>query len=122
MPHTSLTRATGPFESTWDGAMRDGCVIDFETTDSALDGATVPDFFAEAGTEIYEQGWRMNPSIMADGAGSGVHGIERGSEHCVISWAQPAYLDDDGEFVFSDTFTMLVQCSSSEAPPAEPGR
>ena len=111
VPHEALTQTVGLFESTWNGETRDGCVIGFETSDSTRNGVQAPDFFPDEGTELHRAGWRMAPGILADGAGSGVHGIERGATLCVVRWDQPAYLDDDGEFVFSDTLTILIQCT-----------
>jgi hypothetical protein len=58
----------------------------------------------------------MIPELMADGAGSGVHGLRRGSTECVVRWNQPAYIDDDGSFVQSDTLTMLIQCRARRSP------
>lgn len=116
VPHVSLVRSTGSFESIWDGATREGCELRFETNDSTLAGAMAPAFVAEPGSEVHARGWRMHPGILADGAGSGIHAIEKGDSLCVIRWEQPAYLDDDGEFVVSDTFTMSVQCSQAGDP------
>ena len=66
----------------------------------------------------------MSNGIGADGAGSGIYGIERGSDLCVIRWEQAAYLDDNGEFVQSETFRMWIQCrdrDSRSAPAPPPG-
>jgi hypothetical protein len=112
VPHDSLTRADGALESTWDGHAFVGCQVDFVTTDSTLNGATAPDFFPDEGSDAYRAGWRMIPDILADGAGSGVYGITRGTTRCVVDWQQPAYLDDDGTIVQSDTFTMRIQCEN----------
>ncbi len=114
VPHVSLTRSFGSFESIWDAKIYDGCEIEFETNDSIRAGADVPIFFADSGTEMYGAGWRMSREIGADGAGSGIHGIEKGSVVCIIRWEQPAYIDDDGEFVESDTRRQWVQCRERE--------
>ena len=57
----------------------------------------------------------MIPAMMADGAGTGLYGIRRGNTVCVVDWEQPAYLDDDGNIVQSDTFTMRIQCEKPGA-------
>ena len=111
VPHIQLDRINGPFESTWDGAEVEGCVIEFETTDSTLAGRVGPDLHADEGSDLFVRGWRMHPTILADGAGSGVYAIERGATLCIVRWEQPAYIDDSGEFVQSDTLTVLIQCS-----------
>ena len=115
VPHVSLTRSAGPFYSIWDRETVRGCEIQFETNDSIRDGASRPTFFADPGTDMHRAGWRMIPEIGADGAGSGIHGIRRGSARCVVRWEQAAYIDDDGTLVESDTLTMLIQCTGSES-------
>ena len=115
VPNVSLARDRGPFQSIWDGQTLAGCEISFETNDSIRDDAAAPTFLADPGTEMYEAGWRMMPGILADGAGSGVHGIRKGSARCVVRWEQATYIDDEGAFVQSDTLTMLIQCSELES-------
>lgn len=110
VPHVVLTHRIGPIESMWNGEPPAMCEVKFETTDSVLAGAVVPDLVARQGSELQAAGWRMIPEILADGAGSGVHGIQRNGVRCVIGWEQPAYIDDDGSFVPSDTFSMVIQC------------
>lgn len=117
VPHVSLTRRDGDMTSTWDGHDFRGCQIDFETNDSTLAGASVPQFWADdPDSDMYRAGWRTIPEILADGAGSGVYGVARRGTRCVVRWEQPAYIDDDGTFVQSETFDMLIQCE----PPPEP--
>ncbi|MDH3271746.1 MAG: hypothetical protein OEN56_10455 [Gemmatimonadota bacterium] len=116
VPHVSLTTRTGRFESQWDGRSYDGCEVEFETHDS-LSAGSIPDLFATPDSELYGEGWRMSDGVGADGAGSGIHGIERGDDVCVIRWEQPAYIDDDGEFVQSDRFRMWIQCWMTSLSP-----
>jgi len=113
VPHVSLARRAGQIDPIWSGEPAPDCQIEFETNDSTLNGATVPIFLAEPGSDEYRAGWRLIPEIIADGAGSGIHGIQRAPLRCVIRWEQPAYIADDGTFVESDTLTMLIQCRSS---------
>jgi hypothetical protein len=110
VPHVVLSMRTGAFVSTWDEMEYRGCEVDFETNDSLSEAVSVPSFDAIEDSEMYRLGWRMSEGIGADGPGSGVFGIERESVLCVVRWAQPAYLFDDGEIVQSETFSMKVQC------------
>jgi len=111
VPHVSLTIATDGFTSIWDGETYDGCEVEFETNDSTRVGTAVSNFFADPGTRLHGDGWRMRVDIGADGAGSGVHGVEREAVLCIVRWEQPAYIDDDGEFAESDTLRMWIQCT-----------
>lgn len=120
VPHVLLTRHSGPLESIWDRETIQGCEIAFETNDSIRNGAVVPTFLADRGTEMYRSGWRMIPEIGADGAGSGIHAIRRGRARCVVRREQAAYIDDDGTFVESGTLTMLIQCNALESTWAPP--
>lgn len=117
VPHRSLARRSGSLEWIWDGSAAEGCQIDFETTDSSLAGVPAPDLIAAPGTMLFESGWRMIPELIADGAGSGIHVIRRDTVTCLVSWEQPAYLEDDGTFVRSDTLTIVVQCRPEDAGP-----
>jgi hypothetical protein len=120
VPHVALTQTVGSFESIWRGGTLgggtfEGCVIEFETNDVTRGGVEAPDFFPDEGSDLHRAGWRMAPGILADGAGTGVHGIERESTLCIIRWEQPAYVDDDGDIVSSDTLTILIQCADRVA-------
>ncbi|MDH3292629.1 MAG: hypothetical protein OEO20_10990 [Gemmatimonadota bacterium] len=117
VPHDSLVRRAGEFESLWDRKTYRGCEIRFVAHDSLTAGHQVPDFDALEGSEMYRLGWRMTDGIGADGPGSGIFGIERNSVQCVVRWEQPAYIDDDGEFVQSDTLSMTVQCRELPSDP-----
>jgi hypothetical protein len=101
---------TGSFVSIWDGTEYSGCEIEFETNDALRAGGPIPDFDAIQDSEMQRLGWRVAQGVGADGPGSGVYGIERDSVLCVVRWAQPAHIDDDGEIVQSETFNMTVQC------------
>lgn len=113
VPHVVLSMSTGAFVSTWDGMEYNGCEIDFETNDAVSAGVSIPSFDAVEDSEMYRRGWRMSEGIGADGPGSGVFGIEKEAVLCVVRWAQPAYIDDDGGFVQSETFSMKIQCRES---------
>ena len=113
-PHTSLTRGVAPFEPIWPTEPAPACEVAFETDDSTLAGGTAPDFSAEPGTDLYQAGWRTIPEILADGPGSGVFGLQNASARCVVEWTQPAYIDDDGAFVQSDTLSIRIQCGASD--------
>ena len=110
VPHVALSVASGRFVSGWDQEEHIGCQVDFETNDFLRTGLPVPHFDAIEGSEMYGIGWRQSYGIGADGPGSGIFGIEKGSTLCTIRWAQPAHIDDDGEIVSSDTFNMRIQC------------
>ena len=110
VPHTILSLKAGDLVSIWDGDTYEGCEVQFETNGSLRARTPVPDFMATEETAMYHLGWRMSPGIGADGAGSGVFGIERGSTQCYVSWAQPSYIDDDGTISYADTYRMSVQC------------
>jgi hypothetical protein len=70
---------------------------------------------------MYRDGWRTIPEIVADGAGSGIHGIQRGPTRCIIRWEQPTYIDDLGRLVESESFTMSIQCSVEDGRSHSPG-
>lgn len=117
VPHDSLVRRAGEFESLWDSKTYRGCEIRFVAHDSLTAGHQVPGFDAVEGSEMHRLGWRMSDGIGADGPGSGIFGIERDSVRCLVLWEQPAYIDDDGEFVQSDTLSMTIQCRDSARDP-----
>lgn len=110
VPRTSFVTRTGEFESTWDGSRRFGCEIQFETSDSLRQGKAMPAFEAEEGSAMYDLGWRMSDGILADGPGSGVFGIETESAQCIVRWHQPAFIDEDGQFVQAEMLRLTIQC------------
>ena len=75
-----------------------------------LSGRRVPDFEPLKGSEMYRKGWRMNNSFVADGPGTGVFGVEKESVLCLVRHEQPAYLDDYGNIIQSETLRITVQC------------
>ncbi len=117
VPHDTLVRTTGEIEWIWDGEPVRGCQARFVTHDSLVAGHDVPEFDAIQGSEMYRLGWRMSPGIGADGPGSGIFGIERDTVQCLVWWEQPAYIDDDGEFVQSETLSITVQCRERASEP-----
>lgn len=111
VPHTILSlKADDLFVSLWGKEEFTGCELRFETNDSLLGEVAVPDFDAYPGSEMAESGWKLTGGIRADGPGSGIYGIENEAAICVVRWSQPAFIDDDGTFVQSDTFSMTIQC------------
>ena len=110
VPHESLSRRHRTYESVWDGKPYRGCEVKFVTTDALRAGKDIPTFEASTDSELYHLGWRMAPSIGADGPGSGIFAVEKGPVLCLVRWAQPAYLADSGEIVQSDTLKMTIQC------------
>ncbi|MDH3256725.1 MAG: hypothetical protein OEM27_03835 [Nitrospinota bacterium] len=110
VPHDIISRSEGAHQSLWDRKQYDGCEVQFVTDDTLLAGSRVPDFDALQGSEMYRRGWRVNNSIGADGPGTGIFGIEKKSVLCLVRHDQPAYLDDDGTFVQSETLSITVQC------------
>jgi len=110
VPHVALAVRSGRFESMWDQVEYDGCEVEFETIDSLKARTPVPSFDAIEETEMYRLGWRASHGIGADGPGSGIFGIEKDAVLCVIRWSQPAHIDDSGEIVHSEIFTMKIQC------------
>ncbi len=115
VPQVELSMRMGELESVWDREPFTGCEIEFETNDSLTYGTDVPNFDAIEGTEMHRRGWRPTDGIGADGPGSGVFGIEKGATACVIRWSKPAYIDDDGTFVQSETLNMTIQCRDGGA-------
>jgi hypothetical protein len=59
---------------------------------------------------MYRKGWRANNSFVADGPGTGVFGVEKESVLCLVRHEQPAYLDDYGNIIQSETLRITVQC------------
>jgi len=116
VPHDTLMRSTGEIAWIWDGETYQGCEVRFVAHDS-LAGPPVPDFDALEGSEMYRLGWRMSHGIGADGPGSGIFGIEREAVRCLVRWEQPAWIDDEGEFQQSDTFSMTIQCREVPSDP-----
>ena len=110
VPHDKLSHSDGEHLSLWDQKKYAGCEVQFVSHDDLLAGQQAPDFDALKGSEMYRRGWRMNNSIGADGPGSGIFGIEKEAVLCLVSHAQPSYIDDDGTFVQSETLSMTIQC------------
>jgi hypothetical protein len=113
IPHTALSRSEGEHTFLWDGKTKySGCEIRFVTNNTLLFGRQVPAFYATPETDLFRLGWGMNHSMVADGPGSGIFGIEKGSVLCLISRSQPAYLDEKtNEIVQDDTLRLHIQCS-----------
>ena len=110
VPHDKLSRSDGGHQSLQDGKKYEGCEVQFVTNDVLLAGKRAPDFEAVKGSAMHRRGWRENISMRADGPGTGSFGIEKGTMLCLVSHAQPSYIDDDGTFVQSETLSMTIQC------------
>ena len=109
-PHDTLSMSNGPYVSVWNGKESSGCEINFGTDKTLPLEENVSTFVALPGTEMYRLGWRMDNSILADGPGSGVFGIEKDAMRCIVGWAQPAYLAEAGEIVQGNKLSMTIQC------------
>jgi hypothetical protein len=110
VPHDKLTRRDGEHESLSDGKKYTGCEGKFVTNDKLLSGRKVPDCEPTEGSEMHRRGWWANNSFVADGPGTGLFGIEKGSVLCLVRHEQPAYLDDHGNIIQSETLTITIQC------------
>jgi hypothetical protein len=110
VPHASLTLDTGEHESLWDKQVYRGCEVSFVTHDELLGEAQVPSLEAGEGSELYRKGWRPEPAYVADGPGTATFAVKRGAVVCLVSWRQPAHLEDSGEIVQSETLRIRVQC------------
>jgi hypothetical protein len=119
VPHDTLTVSSGEGVWIWHDQSYKGCEVRFVTNDSLRAGYQVPDFEATEGSEMYRLGWRYTEGILADGPGSGVFGIERGSVECLVVWNQSAWIDDDGEFQQSDVLEMTIQCRARPWDPRQ---
>lgn len=118
VPHDTLVATSGNLVWMWHEQPYTGCQVRFVTNDSISAGYQVPEFDALEGSEMYRLGWRFMDSIGADGPGSGIFGIERDPVECLVQWAQPAWIDDNGEFQQSDVLDMTIQCRERSGDPA----
>lgn len=109
-PHEELTHRNGEYQSLLDGKKHTGCEIKFVTNDILLSGIKVPDFTPVEGSEMYRNGWRVNNSFSADGPGTSLLGVQKKTVLCLVGYNQPAYLDDQGNIIQSETLSITVQC------------
>ena len=117
VPHESLFQREGPFNSIWFGAGATGCEIVMVTSESRLGQSDLPSLSAPPGTSLHQTGWRRNPHYVADGAGSGVVGVEKDNTLCLIHTDQPAWYDESGDLVRSEHITVKVQCMAGPQAP-----
>jgi hypothetical protein len=116
VPHESLVRRDGLFTSQWSGHCVEGCLVVMQTdqvrlgSPALLDSQALADLSAEPGTPLYQDGWRSNPAYTADGAGTGVIGLERDGALCLVYTEQPSFIDDNGQFVQSEAIKVRVEC------------
>lgn len=109
-PHRALSLEPGTHVSLYDGESYTGCQIDFEAVASELPAEDERLLSVGPGTDLYNRGWRLDNTIAADGPGTSLFAIRNETSLCVVDEAQPAYLDDDGEIVASDTLSITIQC------------
>ncbi len=110
VPHESLVRRDGLFTSQWTQHCVDGCLLEMQTNQARLGSQSLADLAAEPGTPLHQDGWRSNPSLSADGAGTGVVGLERDGALCLVFTEQPSFIDANGQFVQSETIKVRVEC------------
>ncbi len=119
VPHESLVRHDGLFTSQWSGHCVEGCLVVLQTdqvhlgSPILLDSQALADLNAAPGTPLYQDGWRNNPAYTADGAGTGVVGLEREGALCLVYTEQPSFIDDNGQFVQSEEIKVRVECPVS---------
>jgi len=119
VPHSSLERRDGPFTSQRSRQCVDGCLVVMKTDHARLDDQLLADLRGAPGTPLYQEGWRSNPSLTADGAGTGAVGLERDSVLCLVFTEQPAFVAADGGFIQSQSILVRVECplaSLSDGP------
>jgi len=110
VPHESLVRHDGLFTSQWSQHCVEGCLLVMDTDQARLGSQSLADLSADPGTPLYQDGWRNNPSLSADGAGTGVVGLEREGALCLVFTEQPSFIDDNGKLVQSETVKVRVEC------------
>lgn len=113
VPHSSLERRDGPFTSQWSRQCVDGCLVVMKTDHARLDDQLLTDLSGDPGTPLYQNGWRSNPSLTADGAGTGMVGLEKDGVLCLVFTEQPAFVAGDGGFVQSQSILVRVECPIS---------
>ena len=115
IPHTKLTLDSVIYKSLLNLKREKGCQVKFVTTDSISANVEFPAFTKSIkGTKLYDQGWRYNDKYTADGAGTGLVGIENRGVLCLISYARPVSSLKPGKFEISDDITIIVQCGSKK--------
>jgi len=110
VPHESLDRRDGLFTSQWTQHCVDGCLLEMQTAQARLGSESLAELSAEPDTPLYQDGWRSNPSLSADGAGTSVVGLERNGVLCLVFTEQPSFIDANGRFVQSESIKVRVEC------------
>ncbi len=110
LPHTKLTINSNGFVSLWDGKSVKGCEVIFESDESIVSGKVVYQTFQSF---TNWQGWSINESLIADGPGSSIIGIENDQNKCTLHWSQHAWIDEkSNEYRQSEQIKLIVQCTS----------
>lgn len=117
LPHESLFQRSGPFNSTWFKTGAFGCEMVMVTSQQRLAGQLLPDLSATPGTLLYQQGWRSQPTYLADGPGTGVAGIEKEQVLCLVYTEQPAWIDENGRHHLSSEIRIRVECMAGDQAP-----
>ncbi len=120
LPHESLFQRSGPFNSTWFKTGAFGCEMVMVTSEQRLAGQPLPDLTAAPGTLLYRQGWRIQPTYIADGPGTGVIGMEKGQTLCLVYTEQFAWIDDAGHHQQSDEIRIRVECLAGDSASGGP--
>ncbi len=110
VPHESLARRDGLFTSQWTQHCVEGCLLVMETDQARLGSQSLADLAAESGTPLYQDGWRSNPTLTVDGAGTGMVGLEKDGVLCLVFTEQPSFIDDKGQFVQGEAIKVRVEC------------
>lgn len=112
VPHLSINREQNQPLTDLDGKQYAGCRLIFNShTDLLGNNYPLPSFQAEAGTELFQQGWRPDDRYLADGPGTSQHGISKNSIRCIIDWDQQAWLDDQtNKIMQSDLINLEIRC------------
>lgn len=115
VPHESIFQRAGFFNSQYFGTTAKGCFVVMNTDDDRLGNQNLPDLSAAPGTSFHNAGWRANPKYSADGAGSGVTGLEKDDALCMVYYERPSYHNDDGTFVEDFHIKFKVECLEGAA-------
>jgi hypothetical protein len=115
VPHESIFQREGFFNSQYFGTSAKGCFVVMNTDDNRLGNHPLPDFSAAPGSDLHQAGWQTNPKYSADGAGTGVTGLERDDALCMVYYERPSYYNDDGTFVQDFHIKFKVECMEGAA-------
>lgn len=110
-PRLRLSRTNRLAHDGFARACRPACVIDGMGSLKAL-GETTP--WERPGQELIgKAGWRADPELAADGAGSGVYGLSKGGITCFVSHLTEH--DDSAAEAEPDEYLVRVACMERPA-------